>query len=73
MSDNTEEYNRYTQIAKERPAKVEKQKVTSWQLVFQKSKTAYDKLASGGYALCQYYKKNYPKDKRYRIIPYDGK
>jgi len=30
-------------------------------------------LASGGYALCQYYKKNYPKDKRYRIIPYDGK
>ena len=54
MSDNTEEYERYTQIAKERPAKVEKQKVTSWQLVFQKSKTAYDKLASGGYALCQY-------------------
>ena len=33
MSDNTEEYERYTQIAKERPAKVEKQKVTSWQLV----------------------------------------
>ena len=25
MSDNTEEYERYTQIAKERPAKVEKQ------------------------------------------------
>ena len=49
MSDNTEEYERYTQIAKERPAKVEKQKVTSWQLVCQKSKTAYDKLASGGY------------------------
>ena len=24
MSDNTEEYERYTQIAKERPAKVEK-------------------------------------------------
>ena len=39
MSDNTEEYERYTQIAKERYIKVEKQKVTSWQLVFQKSKT----------------------------------
>ena len=29
MSDNTEEYERYTQIAKERPAKVETQKETS--------------------------------------------
>ena len=71
MSEASDEYNRYSQIAKEKQAKAPKQKIEIWQLVFQKSKTAYDKLASGGYALCQYYKKRYPNDKRYKIIPYN--
>lgn len=67
MSDNTEEYERYTQIAKERPAKVEKKKVEVWQLVFGPHK---ERIIHGAYSLCQSFKNNHKNDKRYRIIPF---
>lgn len=71
MSDNTEEYNRYTQIAKERPVKVEKKKVEVWQLVFKVGDVVKEKVVSGAYSLCIFYKNKpeYKNDSRFKILP----
>lgn len=68
MSDNTEEYERYSRIAHEKKTtKAGKSKTEVWQLVFGPAK---ERIVHGAYSLCQSFKNKYKNDKRYRIIPF---
>lgn len=69
MSEQSEEYERYSQIAKQKQlqAKQPKQKVLVWKLVFL---PLDEKVIHGPYSLCQKYKNEHKNDKRYKILPY---
>ena len=67
MSEQSEEYERYVQIAKQKQyTKQPKQKVLVWKLVFI---PLDEKVIHGSYSLCQKYKNEHKNDKRYKILP----
>lgn len=73
MNDNTEEYQRYNQIAHDKKCATssEKKKVEVWQLVFKVGDTIKEKVISGAYSLCRFYKNKpeYKSDSRFKILP----
>lgn len=69
--ENSEEYTRYSEIAREKAKKkaTPKVKPKKWRLVFSVGNTIKEELISGAYSLCVWAKKKYPNDNRYKIIP----
>lgn len=66
MSDASEEFNRYNEIAKQRKSEQPaKEKVKAWKLIFNPTK---EMIIRGAYSLCQW-KKSQFNDIRYKIVP----